>query len=114
MGGWHAIRAQHPNITRTSPLMITRSRIFITAALVCHLFLASRIVTSQTLPPESATVAAPESTSTSHPTSDPTSVPTGAAALPAAPASQTEEEVTIRAVEQEKDGPVYHLRGKAE
>ena len=39
--------------------MITRSRIFITAALVCHLLLASGIVTSQTLPPAAATVSAP-------------------------------------------------------
>ncbi len=30
------------------------------------------------------------------------------------PASQTEEEVTIRAVEQEKDGSIYHLRGRVE
>jgi len=35
-------------------------------------------------------------------------------ALPAASASQTEEEVTIRAVEQEKDGSIYHLRGRVE
>src|SRR5258708_2273801 len=60
--------------------MITRSRIFITAALVCHLLLAPGIVTSQTLPP----------------------------------AGQTEEEVTIRAVQQEKDGSIYHLRGEVE
>jgi LPS-assembly protein len=31
-----------------------------------------------------------------------------------APASQTEEEVTIRAVQQEKDGSIYHLRGRVE
>ena len=60
--------------------MITRSRIFITAALVCHLLLAPGIVTSQTLPP----------------------------------AGQTQEEVTIRAVQQEKDGSIYHLRGEVE
>src|ERR1019366_5306077 len=29
-------------------------------------------------------------------------------------ATKTEEEVTIRAVQQEKDGPVYHLRGAVE
>ncbi len=86
--------------------MITRSRIFITAAFVCHLLLAPGIVTSQTLPPNPAMVSAPERTP-------------AAAALPAAPSSQspasiTEEEVTIRAVQQEKDGSTYHLRGRAE
>lgn len=82
--------------------MITRSRIFITAALVCHLLLASGIVTSQTLPPAAATVTPPV---------------TAASAVPASatgPAGQTEEEVTIRAVQQEKDGSVYHLRGGVE
>jgi LPS-assembly protein len=79
--------------------MIIRSRIFITAALVCHLLLAPGIVTSQTLPPAAATVSAPEAAS---------------AMAPTAPASQTEEEVTIRAVEQEKDGSIYHLRGRVE
>ena len=68
--------------------MITRSRIIITAALLCHLFLAPGLVTSQT-PPLAAT------------------------ALPSAPASQMEE-VTIKAVEQEKQGSVYHLRGRVE
>lgn len=82
--------------------MITRSRIFITAAFVCHLLLAPGIVTSQTLPPAAATVTAPESASATVP------VP------PAAPAAQREEEVTIRAVQQEKDGSVYHLRGGVE
>ena len=37
-----------------------------------------------------------------------------APALPAAPVRQTEEPVTIRAVHQEKDGSIYHLRGGAE
>ncbi|MFZ0481524.1 MAG: LPS assembly protein LptD [Terriglobales bacterium] len=72
--------------------MITRSRIFITTALVCHLLLACGIVTSQTLPPDLGKEAL----------------------LPAAPAGQVEQNVTIRAVEQEKDGIVYHLRGSAE
>ena len=66
--------------------MISRYRIFITAAIVCHLLLASRIVTSQTLPP----------------------------AKPADLANPAEQEITIRAVQQEKDGSIYHLRGKAE
>ena len=73
------------------PRMTTRSRIIITAGLVCHLLLASRVVTSQTPPPAEP-----------------------ARLFPSAPASQVEEEVTIRAVEQEKQGSVYHLRGKSE
>jgi LPS-assembly protein len=77
--------------------MNTRSRIFITAVWVCHLLLAPGIVTSQTLPPDiAAHGGAP------------------AAELPQAPAVQIDEPVTMRAVEQEKDGTVYHLRGKAE
>jgi LPS-assembly protein len=86
--GWRSARAL---------AMITRSRIFITAALVCHLLLAPGIVTSQTLPPASAPAPASER-----------------ADLPAAPTSRTEEPVTIRAVQQEKDGSIYHLRGEAE
>jgi LPS-assembly protein len=81
--------------------MITRSRIFITAAWVCHLLLASAIVTSQTLPPAAADVSTAEG--------DPEQSPI----LPKT-VSQVEEPVTIRAVEQEKDGSIYHLRGKAE
>ena len=65
--------------------MTTRSQIIITAVVLCHLLLAPRIVTSQTPPP-----------------------------LRSQTASQTREEVTIKAVEQEKEGAVYHLRGKAE
>ena len=63
--------------------MTTRSQIIITALVLCHLLLASRIVTSQTPP------------------------------LPSSSASQSHEEVTIRATEQEKTGSVYHLRGNA-
>jgi LPS-assembly protein len=86
--------------------MITRSRIFITAAVLCHLLLGSAIVTSQTPPGDSANQAAVNS---SPPTPNTSSRP----ALPKA-AGQTEQEVTIRAVQQEKDGPVYHLRGQAQ
>ena len=68
--------------------MIIRTRIFITAAIICHLLLAPKLVTSQTPPPST---------------------------LPAAPApSPDEEEVTIRAVQQEKDGSLYKLRGEVE
>jgi LPS-assembly protein len=71
--------------------MITRSRIFIMAVVVCHLLLAATIVTSQTLPPDP---------STSPP--------------PPAPVPRRREDVTIRALEQEKDGVIYHLRGNGE
>ncbi len=82
--------------------MNIRSRIFITTAWVCHLLVASAIVTSQTLPPAAATVAVPGSPSAGGP------------ATASASQTQTEEEVTIRAVQQEKDGSIYHLRGEVE
>lgn len=72
--------------------MMTRSRMIITAAMVCHLLLACGIVTSQTLPPDGRTEQS----------------------FPSAPMGQVKEDVTIRAVEQEKDGSIYHLRGKVE
>jgi len=72
--------------------MIIRSRILTTAALVCHLVLACGLVTSQTLPSNFGKEKQ----------------------LPPAPSSQPLENVTIRAVEQEKEGSVYHLRGRAE
>ena len=72
--------------------MIFRYRIIITALSLCHLLLAPALVTSQT-----------------PPLSEPR-----AASLPVAPSHLTEEEVTIRAVQQEKDGALYKLRGQAE
>ena len=76
--------------------MIFRTRILITAVCVCHLLLAPGLVTSQTPPPQT-----------------PVSAPLPAA-LPAAPSSSAQEEVTIQAVQQEKDGPLFKLRGQAE
>ena len=67
--------------------------------MVCHLLLASGIVTSQTLPPVAATASTPED------------VP--AAPQPLAPAARMED-VTIQAIQQEKDGSIYHLRGAVE
>jgi len=95
--GWRSAR-----VRADYPFMITRSRIFITAALVCHLLLAPRLVTSQTLPP------VPEGVSTS---SGPPSPPDD---LPKLPASGIEEDVTIRAEQQEKTGAIFHLRGEVE
>ena len=69
--------------------MTFRTQILITGIVVCHLLLASPIVTSQTPPP----------------------LPTSLASVPS---MQAEEDVTIRAVQQEKDGSLYKLRGEAE
>src|SRR5450755_4413571 len=102
--GWAADASQTP--ANDQPLMITRSRIFIMAAVLCHLLLWSGIVTSQTPPAKAANQAA-ENNST------PTQKTSSGALLPKA-AGPREQEVTIRAVQQEKDGPIYHLRGQAE
>ncbi len=67
--------------------MFRRNRLGITAALVCHLVLAPFVVTSQLLP-----ATQPAST---------------------APAGHGEE-VIIKALEQEKSGDVYKLRGEVE
>ena len=74
--------------------MTSRTRFLITAALVCHLLLAPSVVTSQLL-------------SASEP-------PGAQSSLPSAPSTVREQEVTIRALQQEKDGVVYKLRGQAE
>ena len=76
--------------------MTSRTRFLITAALVCHLLLAPTIVTSQLL-------------STAGQASAPASP-----SLPAAPSAVQQQEVTIRALQQEKEGPVFKLRGQAE
>jgi LPS-assembly protein len=64
--------------------MTSRTRFLITAAFVCHLLLGPPLVTSQLLAP------------------------------PSAPSTLREEDITIRALEQEKVGPVFKLRGQAE
>ncbi len=74
--------------------MNARTRFLITAALVCHLLLAPPLVTSQLL---------------SAPTA-----PIPSQGLPNTPSALKEEDVTIRAISQEKDGAVYQLHGKAE
>ena len=75
--------------------MKSRTRFLITAALVCHLLLAPSIVTSQLL---SSQQTASQSKST----------------LPSAPSAVNSEDVTIRAIQQEKDGSIFKLRGEAE
>jgi LPS-assembly protein len=74
--------------------MTSRTRFLITAAFVCHLLVAPSLVTSQLL-------SAPEN-------SGPPQIP------PNVPSAVKEEEVTIRALQQEKDGPVFKLHGNVE
>jgi LPS-assembly protein len=80
--------------------MTSRTRFLITAAFVCHLLLAPSIVTSQLL-------SAAEQAGTQPSSSSPVF-------LPSAPSSVNAQDVTIRALQQEKDGPVFKLRGQAE
>jgi len=74
--------------------MTSRTRFLITAALVCHLLLAPSVVTSQLL------FASGQAGAQSS--------------LPSAPSTVREQDVTIRALQQEKDGVVYKLRGQVE
>src|SRR4029077_7518345 len=74
--------------------MTSRTRFLITAALVCHLLLAPSVVTSQLL------------FASQQPGAQP--------ALPSSPSTGREQDITIRALQQEKDGVVYKLRGQAE
>ena len=69
--------------------MTSRIRLLITAAVLCHLLLASRLVTSQLLPAPS-------------PQPSPSPVP-----------PKHSQPVRISAVQQEKDGAVYKLSGNA-
>ena len=90
--------------------MTTRSRIFITLAVLCHLLLASGVVTSQTLPPDTATDAPSDTVRENAP---PRASNSNSENMVKA-TSSAEEEVTIKAVQQEKDGSIFHLRGGAE
>jgi LPS-assembly protein len=90
--------------------MTTRSRIFITLAVLCHLLLASGVVTSQTLPPDTATDAPSDKVRENAP---PLASNSNSENMVKATGS-AEEEVTIKAVQQEKEGSIFHLRGGAE
>lgn len=74
--------------------MTSRTRFLITAAVVCHLLVAPPLVTSQLLSFTGA------SGSPQNP--------------PNTPAVQAGEDVTLRALEEEKQGTLYTLRGQAE
>lgn len=69
--------------------MNSRTRILITAAFVCHLLLASSLVTSRLLAAQNL-------------------------ALPNVPSALRTEDVTIKALTQEKNGDVYELHGNIE
>lgn len=72
-------------------LMQSRTRWIITMTTVCHQLLVPRVVTSQLLPATESTQIAPRTSKKGS------SIP-----------------VTIRAQQQEKDGPIYKLRGNVE
>jgi LPS-assembly protein len=75
--------------------MISRTRFLITATFVCHLLLAPELVTSQL-----RSANAQNSVEISSSVSD--------------PSTSRREGATILAINQEKDGPIYKLRGKVE
>jgi len=74
--------------------MTSRTRFLITAAGLCHLLLALLLVTSQLL----ASAAAQSSEQN----------------LPSTPSAVPQEDVTIKALAQEKQGVIYQLHGQAE
>src|SRR6516225_4819793 len=77
--------------------MILRTRFLITAAFVCHLLLTPSLVTSQLR-------TAPDAHGSGT-----------AATAPVLPATvDRDEEVRVQAIEQEKDGPLFHLRRHVE
>ena len=89
--------------------MTLRNRFVITAAVLCHLLLASRLVTSQ-LPPGDTAAGAPRSG-----TQPEKSVAPQTPCARAAAAQKEKGEVdTICAIQQEQQGPVYKLRGAVE
>ena len=90
--------AIHSWATRALP-MISRTRFIITAALVCHLLPTFPLVTRQLLFAQNESER-PKAISPEGP--------------PTALSAASEEEITIRATEQEKDGPIFKLRGHAE
>ncbi len=75
--------------------MKSRTRFLITAAFACHLFASPPLVTSQLLTGSSG------------------SPPKGTAGVRAF-SSLKQQDVTIVALQQERDGPIYKLHGKAE
>ena len=89
--------------------MTLRNRFVITAAVLCHLLLASTLVTSQ-LPPLNAAVEGPRRDS---PSEESVTVQTPCARAAAAQ-KETGNVNTICAIQQEGQGSVYKLHGAVE
>ncbi|HTK95861.1 MAG TPA: hypothetical protein VL382_09495, partial [Terriglobales bacterium] len=80
------------------------------AALLCHLFAAAPLVTSQLLPSAALATPAPEDDQ------DQEAAPAASSSSPGSVTNLSEqgEPVTIKAREQEKSGDIYTLRGDVE
>jgi LPS-assembly protein len=89
--------------------MTLRNRFVITAAVLCHLLLASTLVTSQLLPVAAAQGAGRTGALTEK---------TATAETPCARAAEAQKAAgsvnTICAIQQEEDGPIYKLHGAVE
>lgn len=90
-----------------------RKQLVITAVVLCHLFAAVPLVTSQ-LPPPTALTARATEPATEPEKQDEQPPVSSSAQLPVTNISEQGEPVTIRAREQEKQGDVYTLRGDVE
>ena len=88
--------------------MTLRNRFHITAALLCHLLLTPPLVTSQ-LPPANSPPVTPHA-GTSSQNSTPAPITPCALAF----AEQSNDRPTVCAIEQEREGIVYKLRGAVE
>jgi LPS-assembly protein len=95
--------------------MICRTRLLITAAVFCHLLLKPGLVTSQLLyRSELGGSAGPRQETASPESSRSASSATAPSLAGEGKAGVASEEITIRAAQQEKDGPIFKLRGQVE
>src|SRR5580693_7114622 len=90
--------------------MTLRNRFLITAAVLCHLLLVPRLVTSQ-LPPADAAAAEPRAKAQ---VGKPATAPSTPCALAAAAQKEKGDVHTICAIQQEEQGSVYKLHGAVE
>jgi LPS-assembly protein len=92
--------------------MTLRNRFLITAAMLCHLLLVPPLVTSQ-LPPEHSS---PEQSSEFSQTNPPKEKTADAKTTPCgrAFAEESNNHPTLCAIEQERDGDIYKMRGAVE
>ena len=88
--------------------MTLRNRFLITAAVLCHLLLASPLVTSQ-LPPAGAAAATARSDTPAEKSATSQATYCGLKA-----AAQTEDIPTVCSIQQEEEGAVYKLHGAVE